>query len=55
MATYKITYIINNSYAEKGTLQVSDVVDEYDAADKAIYKLGLEDYKQITNITFVCE
>ena len=55
MATYKISYIIDHSYSKPGDIYVSDVIDENDAIELAIYKYGLDDSKTITNVTLISE
>ena len=54
MATYKISYLFDNSYSSKGEVYISNVSDEYDAVDIASYKYDLNDAK-ITNVELICE
>lgn len=55
MATYKISYLVDASYAKQGYLYVDNVYDENDAIEMAVYKYGLEPWKKIKDVTLVCE
>ena len=55
MATYKISYISGDSYLKKGEVYVSNVLDENDAVEMAIYKGGLDNEARIMNVELICE
>lgn len=55
MATYKISYLVDASYAKQGHLYVDNAYDENDAIELAVYKYGLEPCKIIQDVIFVCE
>lgn len=55
MATYKITYLENESYSTRKFTYVDNASDQYDAVEIA-YNMGkLLDTSKITNVDFVCE
>jgi hypothetical protein len=55
MATYKISYISGDSYLKKGEVYISDVLDENDAIEMAIYKEGLDSEAKVMNVELICE
>lgn len=55
MATYKITYLENESYSTRKTTYVDNAADQYDAVEIA-YAMGkLLDSSKVTNVDLVCE
>lgn len=56
MATYKISFLINDSYSSKSERYVSDVADEYDAVEKMINQDRLDtENLRILSVDFICE
>lgn len=56
MATYKISFLTNDSYSSKTEKCISDVIDEYDAVEKMINQDKLDtDNLRILSVDFVCE
>ena len=55
MATYKITYLENDSYSTRKDTYVNNASDQYDALEIA-YNCGqLLDSSKITSVELVCE
>lgn len=55
MATYKVSYLVDDSYSKPGEVYIDNVYDEYDAVEIAIYRYGLKDNCKITSVDFICE
>lgn len=55
MATYKITYVIGDTYLEKHDIYVDNVYDEYDAVEVGMYKHNLPNSAKILKVDFICE
>ena len=55
MATYKISYMIGDSFSNKGERYIDNVIDEYEAVESMIVKYNLPENIKINKIELVCE
>ena len=55
MATYKISYLEDDSYSTKGEHYVDNVLDEYEAVEHMIYNYGMSNDIRILNIELISE
>ena len=55
MATYKISYLIGESYSNKNSHYVDNVIDEYDAVEQMLNNHNLPSDTQILKVELVCE
>lgn len=55
MATYKVSYLDNDSYSQRGEYYADNVVDEYDAVEHVINKYGLSENIRILSVDLISE
>jgi len=55
MATYKISYLLNNSYSCKDEHYIENVIDENDAVETMISKYHFPSEIVILSVDLICE